>query len=84
MIDSQTIKLTPTGSFHGYDAGKKTTGSKRHILVDTIGLLLDVVVHFASMVDCNGAKLVFDRASKSSQAGLLELIWAVVGYNRVI
>jgi putative transposase len=34
VIDAQTIKSTPSSSFHGYDAGKKTKGAKRHILVD--------------------------------------------------
>jgi putative transposase len=83
VIDSQTIKSTPTGSFHGYDAGKKTKGSKRHILVDTLGLLIGVIVHCASIVDCNGAKLLFDRSSESDQASRLEHIWADGGYDRV-
>ena len=83
VIDSQTIKSTPTGSFHGYDAGKKTVGIKRHILVDTMGLLLGVVTHCASIVDCNGAKLVFDRASESIGTNSLEHIFADGGYDRI-
>ena len=68
VIDSQTIKASPTGSHHGYDAGKKTTGSKRHIIVDTLGLLVGAVVHCASIVDCQGAKLAFERTVESEQA----------------
>ena len=45
----------------GYDAGKKVTGRKRHIIVDTIGMLLTVVVHPADMQDRDGAKLVMHR-----------------------
>ena len=42
----------------GYDAGKKIKGKKRHILVDTVGLLLHAVVHPASIQDRDGAILV--------------------------
>jgi putative transposase len=84
VIDSQTIKASPTGSHHGYDAGKKTTGSKRHIIVDTLGLLVGVVVHCASIVDCQGAKLAFERTAHSEQAAKLEHIWADGGYDRVM
>src|ERR1700731_2120534 len=44
----------------GYDAGKKVIGRKRHILVDTLGLLLNVVVHPADVQDRDGARLVLD------------------------
>jgi hypothetical protein len=40
----------------GYDAGKKVTGRKRHILVDTLGLLLNIVVHPANVQDRDGAR----------------------------
>ncbi|WP_442949530.1 transposase [Nostoc sp.] len=49
IIDSQTVKTTEKGGIDGYDAGKKINGRKRHILVDTMGLLLIVVVHAASI-----------------------------------
>jgi len=42
----------------GYDAGKKILGRKRHLLVDTLGLILHVVVHSAAIQDREGAKLV--------------------------
>lgn len=42
----------------GYDAGKKIKGRKRHLLVDTLGLLLSVVVHRADLQDRDGAKLL--------------------------
>jgi transposase len=45
----------------GFDAAKKVTGRKRHVLVDTLGLLLNVVVHSAAMQDRDGAPLVLDR-----------------------
>jgi len=54
-IDSQSVKATQTACFHGYDGGKKINGIKRHILVDTIGLILAVVVHSADLRDRAGA-----------------------------
>jgi putative transposase len=78
IIDSQSAKGTRTSGCKGYDAGKKVKGTKRHILVDTIGLLLCVVVHPASIQDRDGAKLVLIKAR-----GLfpkLRLIWADGGY----
>ncbi len=47
-----------------FDAGKKTTGRKRHILVDTLGLLLSVAVHPANVQDRDGVALVLDRRTR--------------------
>ena len=62
----------------GYDSGKKVAGRKRHILVDTIGLLMCVVVHAADVQDRDGAKLLL--AGLARRFGRLRLIWADGGY----
>ena len=46
----------------GYDAGKKVAGRKRHLLVDTLGLILVAVVHAANIQDREGAKAVIEKA----------------------
>jgi putative transposase len=77
-IASQSVKTTEVRGPRGYDAGKKVTGRKRHIIVDTLGLLLAVVVHPADVQDRDGAKLVLTRARE--WAPRLQLLWADRGY----
>ena len=61
ILDSQSVKTTETLGVRGYDAGKKIKGRKRHILVDTTGLLLKVIVHEADIQNRDGAKLVLEK-----------------------
>jgi len=78
IIDSQSAKTNEQGGIDGYDAGKKVSGRKRHLLVDVMGLVLAVVVHSAGIQDRDGAKLVLDRVRKQYER--LTLIWADGGY----
>ena len=60
-LDSQSVKTSCVAAEHGFDNGKKVSGRKRHVLVDTMGLLLAVVVTTASVSDPAGARLLFRR-----------------------
>ncbi len=74
-IDSQTVKATELADHRGYDGGKKITGRKRHIIVDTLGLLLVVVVSIASADDGTFAPEVL-RQLTTEQRSRLEKVWA--------
>ena len=78
-IDSQSVKTTESGGPCGYDAGKHVNGRKRHLLVDTLGLLLLVVVHAVDIQDRDGAKLVLAKLSPATKERLRRL-WADGGY----
>jgi len=80
VMDSQSAKTTAVGGIHGYDAGKKVKGRKRHILVDTLGHLLKVVVHPADIQDRDGAKLLLGDLLPMLKLRLLK-IWADGGYR---
>jgi putative transposase len=79
LLDSQSMRTSEAGGVRGYDAGKKIRGRKRHILVDTLGLLLLVVVVTAANIqDRKGAQLLLSPLSK--QFRRLRLIWADGAY----
>lgn len=61
MIDSQSVQTTESGGVRGLDAGKKVKGRKRHIVVDTLGLIWGLVVHAADVQDPAGARLVLPK-----------------------
>ena len=80
ILDSQTVKTTDRGGpERGFDAGKQAFGRKRHILVDTLGLLLLVVVHSAGTQDRDGARTVL--APLANRFSKLRKIWADSIYN---
>jgi putative transposase len=72
-LDSQSVKTTQVPGVRGYDSGKQVMGRKRHVLVDTLGLLLAVVVTAASTSDAAGARLVCRRLGGASKQ--LRKVW---------
>ncbi len=78
-IDSQSVKTTALAGIKGYDSGKQIQGRKRHILVDTLGLILVVVVTAASVQERDGAKLIFKAFTGSCKK--LRRIWVDGGYR---
>lgn len=83
IIDSQTVKTTEVGGERGYDAGKKINGRKRHIVVDTLGLILAVVVHPANIQDQDGAVLVLGLLGcMKERFRRLKVIFADSAYGR--
>jgi len=83
IIDSQSVDTTEVGgNDRGYDVAKNVNGRKRHIIVDTLGLIMAIVVHAASVQDYDGAKLVF---TSLAQRGFhrLKVIFADSAYGKM-
>ena len=70
IVDAQSVKNTDTAGFKGYDAGKKVSGIKRHIAVDTLGLPHAIAVTTANVTDRQGALQAFERCKASLSAGM--------------
>ncbi|GAK55504.1 transposase IS4 family protein [Candidatus Vecturithrix granuli] len=78
-LDSQSVKTTQGPGERGYDAGKHVNGRKRHLLVDTLSLLLAEVVTVASVQDRDGARLLLSRLGGACKK--LRKIWVDGGYR---
>lgn len=80
IVDAQSVKGADTvgAGSRGYDAGKKTNGRKRHIVVDTMGLLLAVIITTAAVQDRDGGRTVLDRLRFTMPS--VALVWADGGY----
>src|SRR5512139_297458 len=80
ILDSQSVKSTETSDERGYDAGKKVNGRKRHLLVDTIGLVLFVTLLPANIQDRDGARQLLAAFFAQSPRRRVKHIWADGGY----
>lgn len=82
ILDSQSVKTaTPAAIEVGYDGAKQIKRRKRHLLVDTLGLVVMVVVNAANVPERAGAKLVLARLQRMSQWVDLVVIWVDGGYK---
>jgi putative transposase len=90
IIDSQSVKTSEGGEQRGVDVHKQTPGRKRHVMVDTLGLLLMVVVHSAGLQDGPGGYQVLQRLFESIKQSVhnrwcrLKLIWAAGAYAAIV
>lgn len=80
IMDSRAVKTSDQGGPRGFDVGKQTIGRKRHILVDTLGLIWLVSVTAASVQDHDGALLLFAKLFARG-LGRLRVIWADSAYH---
>jgi transposase len=78
ILDSQSVKSDPHGGAVGYDAGKRIKGRKRHLLVDTLGLVLGVLVTPASTTERAGAQALLQTVL--TWLSWLRLLWVDGGY----
>ena len=79
LIDSQSVKTSKEASEVGFDGGKLVKGHKRHILTDTVGNMLNVVVRAANISDIAGGKLVIAKILETFPT--IQKIWADGGYR---
>ena len=79
IVDAQSVKNTDSAELKGYDAGKKVSGIKRHIAVDTQGLPHAIAVTTADVTDRNGALAAIDRCKPNLE--LVESLLADGGYT---
>ena len=90
IIDSQSVKTSEGGEQRGIDVHKQTPGRKRHIVTDTLGLLLLVIVHSASLQDAAGGFQVLQTLFKHIKHSIhnrwcrLKLIWADGAYASIV
>lgn len=80
VMDSQSVKTVGRGAERGYDGNKKIKGRKRHILTDTLGNLLEVVLLAANRSDLDGARALLVKIEPFTAKRLLKL-WADKGYQ---
>ena len=79
ILDTQSVKTTSIGGLRGYDGAKKLSGRKRHLLVDTLGMVLKARAHTADLQDRAAVSVVLDGAAQEFPR--LEHLWVDQGYT---